>query len=225
MVADGAESTALRADGIPRLRGVVHTWSFFAAVVAGIVLVALAEEGRPRLASWLYAASLATMLGASALHHRGRWRSAFVRTSIRRLDHAAIFIFIAGSYTPFALLAVQGPVGTILLAAVWTGAAAGLLLRLAWADAPTWLAALAYVGLGWIGVLVLPQLFAAVGVAVSVLVTVGGALYTLGALTYVLRRPNPAPTVFGYHEVFHVLVVAAATVQYVAVSVVVLRAG
>lgn len=206
----------------PRLRGVLHVWSFFAAVAAGIVLVALAEEGLPRLAAWLYAGTLTVMLGASVLHHRGRWSSVSVREWIRRLDHSAIYLFIAGTYTPFALLVFPGTLGTVLLGIVWAGAAAGLLLKVVWVDAPGWVAALPYLALGWMGVVALPELFAVAGVAVSVLVIVGGGLYTLGALTYVLRRPDPAPAVFGFHEVFHVLVVAAATVQYVAVSLVVL---
>lgn len=206
----------------PRLRGVLHAWSFFAAVAAGIVLVALAEGGRPRLAALLYAVTLATMLGASVLHHRGRWSSASVRAWIRRLDHAAIYLFIAGTYTPFALLAFGGKLGTAILVIVWAGAGAGLLLKLVWVDAPPLAAVLPYVALGWIGVVALPELFASTGPAVSLLVIAGGALYTLGALTFVLRRPDPLPAVFGFHEVFHLLVVAAAAVQYAAVSLVVL---
>jgi hemolysin III len=206
----------------PRLRGVLHAWSFVAAVAAGIVLVVLADGGRPRLAAWLYAVTLATMLGASVLYHRGRWSSASVRAWIRRLDHAAIYLFIAGTYTPFALLAFDGALGTAILVIVWAGAGAGLLLKLVWVDVPALVATLPYLALGWIGVVALPELFASTGAAVSALVIVGGGLYTLGALTYVLRRPDPVPTVFGFHEVFHLLVVAAAAVQYVAVSLVVL---
>lgn len=200
----------------------MHQCAFSAAFAAGVVLVALAEPGRARVASWLYAGTLVLMLGASTLHHRARWTSASVRAWLRRLDHSAIFLFIAGTYTPFALVAFQGTPGSVLLGVVWAGAVAGLLVKLLWVNAPAWLAALAYVGLGWIGVIVLPELFSAVGVAVFVLVLVGGGLYTLGAVTYVLRRPDPAPAVFGYHEVFHVLVTAAAAVQYIAVALVVL---
>ena len=144
---------------------------------------------------------------------------------MRRLDHSAIFVFIAGTYTPFVLLAFRGALATTLLAVVWTAAAVGLVLNLAWVDAPAWLATLVYVGLGWVGVVALPELFSSVGLAVSVLVLAGGGLYTLGALAYVLRRPDPAPAVFGYHEVFHLLVIAAAVVQYIAVSFVVLGAA
>ena len=208
---------------MPRLRGVLHECAFFAALGAGIMLVALADDGRAQAASWPYAATLAAMFGVSALYHRIRWSSASVRAWIRRLDHSAIFLFIAGTY-PFGLLAFRGALATSLLAVVWAGAAAGLLLNLTQVDVPTWLATLAYVALGWVGVVALPELFTSVGVGVSVLVLVGGGLYTLGALAYVLRRPDPAPAVFGYHEVFHLLVVAAAAVHYIAVSFVVLEA-
>jgi hemolysin III len=203
----------------------LHECAFFAALAAGIALVALADDRRAHVASWLYAATLAAMFGASALYHRIRWSSASVRAWMRRLDHSAIFLFIAGTYTPFALLALQGALATTLLALVWAGAAAGLLLNVARVDVPKWLATLAYVALGWVGVVALPELFSSVGLAVSVLVLVGGGLYTLGALAYVLRRPDPAPAVFGYHEVFHLLVIAAAVVQYIAVSFVVLGAS
>jgi hemolysin III len=215
---------ATRPGELPRLRGVLHEYAFFAALAAGIVLVALADDGREQAASSLYAVTLAAMFGSSALYHRIRWSSASVRAWMRRLDHSAILLFIAGTYTPFALLAFQGTLATTLLVLVWAGAAAGLVLNLAWVDAPRRLATFAYVALGWIGVVALPELFASVGLAVSVLVLVGGGLYTLGALAYVLRRPDPAPAVFGYHEVFHLLVTAAAAVQYVAVSFVVLGA-
>jgi hemolysin III len=224
---DQSEVTAFasRAGEMPRLRGVSHQCAFFAALAAGIVLVVLADEGRARVASWLYAGSLAAMFGASAIYHRIRWTSESVRVWIRWLDRSAIFLFIAGTYTPFVLLALQGPVANALLAVVWAGAALGLLFNLAWVKAPVWLATLPYVVLGWVGVVALPKLVSTVGVAISVLVLVGGGLYTLGALAFVLRRPDPAPAVFGYHEVFHAFVIAAAAVQYIAVSFVVLGAA
>ena len=208
----------------PLLRGVFHLYAFYAALAAGVVLVVLSDSTRERLAAWIYAAALVAMFGGSALYHRVRWRSAVVRAWIRRLDHSTIFLFIAGTYTPFALLAFHGTIGTVLLVVAWAGAALGLVLNLAWIDAPAWLAACAYVTLGWAGIVALPYLFGDVGVAGGVLLIVGGALYTLGAAAYALRWPDPAPTVFGFHEVFHVLVVAAAIVQYVAVSLVVLPA-
>jgi hemolysin III len=148
-----------------------------------------------------------------------------VRVWTRRLDRSAIFLVVAGTYTPFALLAFEGALATALLAVVWVGAAAGLLLLLAGVDVPRWLEMLLYVALGWVGVVALPELFSSVGLAVSVLVLAGGGLYTLGALAYVLRRPDPAPAVFGYGEVFHLLVIAAAVLQYIAVLFVVLGAA
>jgi hemolysin III len=185
------------------------------------VLVVLADGGRAQLASGLYAVTLTAMFGASALYHRGRWTSVSVRVWTRRLDRSAIFLAIAGTYTPFTLLAFEGALATALLVVVWSGAAAGLLLHLAWVDVPHRLGAFVYVALGWVGVIALPELFSSVGVAVTVLVLVGGGLYTLGALAYVLRWPDPAPALFGYHEVFHLLVIAGAVVQYIAVSFVV----
>jgi hemolysin III len=205
----------------PRLRGVFHEYAFVAAVAAGAMLVALAEGARARTGAWVYAGSLALMFGASALYHRVPWRSARVRAWMRRIDHSGIFLLIAGTYTPFALLVLDGGLGTVLLVAVWIGAAAGIVLNLAWIDAPRWLGSAVYVALGWIGVAALPQLFGA-GVAWGTLLLVGGGLYTVGAVIYALQRPDPWPSVFGFHEVFHVLVVAAAVTQFVAVAAVVL---
>ena len=208
--------------GVPRLRGVFHQYAFFVAIVAGVVLVVLADGYLERFAVWVYAVALAAMFGASALYHRFPWRSATARLRARRLDHAMIFVFIAGTYTPFALLAFDGTASVVVLATVWAGAALGIALELAWIDGPRWLSAIAYLAVGWVGVIALPQLFPTLGVAAAVLVIVGGALYTLGALSYATTWPNPLPSIFGFHEVFHVLVVAAAATQFVAVSLVVL---
>jgi hemolysin III len=205
----------------PRLRGVFHQYAFFAAVGAGVVLVALAEGARALTAAWIYAASLALMFGLSALYHRVPWRSPRVRAWMRRLDHCGIFLLIGGTYTPFSLLVFDGGVATLLLVLVWVGATVGIVLNLVWIDAPRWLGASVYLTLGWLGVIAVPQLFGA-GVAWATLILVGGALYTLGALIYALQRPNPWPGVFGFHEVFHVLVVAAAVTQFVAVAAIVL---
>jgi hemolysin III len=205
----------------PLLRGVFHLYAFFGAVAAGIVLVAVSEGARPRTAAGVYAGSLALMFGASALYHRGPWRSPRVRAWMRRLDHCGIFLLIAGTYTPFTLLVFDGTLATVVLVLVWAGAAAGIALKLAWIDAPRWLAAAVYVLLGWVGVIAAPQLFAGAGVAWATLIVVGGALYTLGAVAYAVQWPNPAPDVFGFHEVFHVLVVAAAATQFAAVTAVV----
>ena len=205
----------------PRLRGVFHFWAFFVAVVAGGVLVALADGALPRFAAWVYVMALAAMFGASALYHRYPFKSAARRVLARRLDHSTIFLFIAGTYTPFALLAFDGTISWVVLVTVWFGAALGLVLNFYWLHAPKWVSVLAYVAVGWVGIVTIPQMFSGVGVPGSVLVMVGGALYTLGALVYAFHWPNPFPATFGFHEIFHLLVVAAATVQFVAVSLVV----
>jgi hemolysin III len=207
---------------VPRLRGVFHQCAFFAALVAGIVLVLLADGIRERFAVWVYAVALAAMFGASALYHRFPWRSAAARLRARRLDHAMIFIFIAGTYTPFALLALSGALQVVVLATVWAGAILGVVVELYWIHAPRWVSAIAYLAVGWIGIIALPQFFPALGVASAVLVIVGAGLYTVGALAYAAGWPDPFPRTFGFHEVFHVLVVAAAATQFVALSLVVL---
>jgi hemolysin III len=205
----------------PRLRGVFHLWAFFVAVAAGVVLVALADGPMPMFAAWVYVTALAAMFGASALYHRYPFKSTARRVWARRLDHSTIFLFIAGTYTPFALLAFNGTISWVVLVTVWFGAALGLVLNFFWLHAPKWVSVLAYVAVGWVGVITIPQMFSGVGVPGSVLVIVGGALYTLGALVYALHWPNPFPTTFGFHEIFHALVVAAAAVQFVAVALVV----
>lgn len=208
----------------PRLRGVFHQYAFYVAVVAGAVLVVVSDSGRELVATWIYAVALAAMFGVSALYHRVNWRSTRVRTWMRRLDHSTILLLIAGTYTPFALLAFDGRIGDIILVVVWCGAGAGLLLNLAWVDAPKWLTAIVFIALGWVGVAAVPELLD-LGVAPTVLVFAGGGLYTLGAAAYALRRPNPVPGTFGYHEIFHVLVIAAAAVHFVAIAAFVLPEG
>ena len=207
----------------PRLRGVFHLWALWAALAAGIVLVVLADGALATLSSWVYAAALVAMFGASALYHRFPWQSAARRLWARRLDHSMIFVFIAGSYTPFALLCFEGTTQWLVLVLVWAGAVLGLVLELVWIDSPRWLKAVAYLAVGWVGVLAAPQLFPGVGVAGAVLVIVGGGLYTLGALDVRAEVAEPASRVtLGFHEVFHLLVVAAAVTQFVAVSLVVM---
>jgi len=207
---------------VPRLRGVFHQYAFVVAVVAGALLVVLADGYLERFAVWVYAIALAAMFGASALYHRYPWRSASARVRARRIDHAMIFVFIAGTYTAFALVAFTGTARVVGLVTVWIGAAFGTVLNLVWIDAPRWLSAVAYLGVGWVGLILLPQLFPALGVAAAVLVIVGGALYSVGALAYAAAWPNPLPAAFGFHEVFHILVIAAAATQFVALSLVVL---
>jgi len=206
----------------PLLRGVFHQWAFVAAVVAGVVLVVLADGWLARFSSWVYATALVAMLGASALYHRFPWKSAARQLWARRLDHAMIFVFIAGTYTPFALLCFSGTTRWLVLVMAWSGAALGLVLELVWIDSPRWLTAVAYLAVGWVGVLAIPQMFSGVGIAGAVLLLVGGGLYTVGALIYAAKWPNPLPRLVGFHEVFHLLVVAAAVTQFVAVSLVVM---
>ena len=208
----------------PRLRGVFHQYAFFAAIVAGAVLVVLADSSREQIAMWIYGIALASMFGVSALYHRVTWRSPAVRKWMRRLDHSTILLLIAGTYTPFALLAFDGMVADVILIVVWSGAAAGLVLNLLWVDAPTWLTALVFVTLGWVGAVAVPELLD-FGVAPAVLVFAGGALYTIGALAYAFKRPNPRPHIFGYHEIFHLLVVGAAVTHFVAIAGFVLPQG
>jgi hemolysin III len=202
----------------PRLRGVLHKWAFFASLALGASLVVFAPGGRGTVAAAIYAASVAALFGVSALYHSVDWKRPASRRWMRRLDHTMIFVLIAGSYTPFALVVLEGPIATAILIVVWVGAAAGAVMKLAWIDAPKWLVTLIYVLLGWVGVAVFPHMLEELGVTPTAMVGAGGVLYTLGALVYALRRPDPAPTVFGYHELFHVLVIAAAAIQYAVVA-------
>jgi hemolysin III len=201
----------------PRLRGVSHQWAFFVALAAGAALLVLAPDGASRLAAGVYALGLCAMFGASALYHRIDWppRS---RKWMRRLDHSMIFVLVAGTYTPFAALVLGQPLGTILLAVVWGGAIGGVVLTFAWVDAPRWVTAAVYIALGWVAVAALPQLLDRAGGVAVALIGAGGVLYTLGAIVYARKRPDPSPAVFGYHEIFHLLVIAAAVLQYVAVA-------
>jgi hemolysin III len=209
----------------PRLRGVSHQWAFFVSCVIGAALVVAAPAGQPRLAAAIYALSVTLLFGVSALYHRITWASAAARRWMRRLDHSAIFVLIAGSYTPFALLVLDGPIATVILVVVWAGALGGILLNLVWIDAPKLLAAIVYVALGWVAVAAFPDLLDELGVSGTALVVAGGVFYTAGALVYAFRRPDPAPTVFGYHEVFHALVIVAAALQYAVVAFYVLPAA
>jgi hemolysin III len=197
---------------------VTHQWAFVASILIGIALVASAASARARLAAAIYAVSVAALFGSSALYHRVAWRSPGARRWMRRLDHSMIFVLIAGTYTPLALLALRGALASALLIAVWAGAAAGIVLKLVWIDAPERLVALLYVLLGWVGAAAAPEMFATLGAAPAALVATGGVLYTAGAVVYIRKRPDPVPAVFGYHEVFHVLVIAAAALQYAAIA-------
>jgi hemolysin III len=201
----------------PRLRGLLHAAAFLAAVPLGVVLILQAETSLGRVAAVVFAASVVMMFGASGLYHSPPWPER-PRRWLRRIDHAGIYGLIAGTYTAFGLLALSGYWRWVVLSIVWTGALAAIVFKFAWIDAPKWMSAVIGVALGWIGVVVFPQLLGEIGVVASLLVLAGGLLYTLGALVYALRRPDPLPAVFGFHEVFHVLVIAAVACQYSAVA-------
>ena len=202
----------------PRLRGVSHQWAFYVSLALGAALVAAAPAGQPRLAAAVYAVSVAALFGTSALYHRITWASQAARRWMRRLDHSMIFFLIAGTYTPFALLVLDGDLATVILVVVWAGALAGIFMKLVWIDAPKTLVAILYLALGWVAVAAFPSMLDELGITGTALVTIGGLLYTAGALVYAFQRPNPAPTVFGYHEVFHALVILAAALQYAVIA-------
>ncbi len=204
--------------GKPRLRGVWHKWACLSSIPLGVALVVVAGGARARIAVTVYAVSLVALFAVSALYHRIEWRSRSARSWMRRLDHSMIFVLIAGTYTPFALLALHGPVALAILIAVWAGAVAGVLFKLCWINAPKWLGAVVYIALGWVAVAALPQLAVRIGVAGVTLLGLGGVLYTVGAVVYAVRRPDPVPAVLGYHEVFHALVIVAAALQYAVIA-------
>jgi hemolysin III len=201
----------------PRLRGMLHLIAFPVSLVTGIVLVvAVARGAQERLGSAIYALSCSLLFGVSALYHRGRW-SARTHAVLRRLDHSNIFLLIAGTYTPISLALLDGTARTVVLAVVWTGALAGVTFRVLWLSAPHWLYTPCYVALGWVAVAVMPELARNGGGAVVALLVAGGLAYSLGAVAYGLRRPNPVPGVFGYHEVFHTGTLVGFACHYAAV--------
>jgi hemolysin III len=198
----------------------LHAYAFLFAVVAAIVLVVVADGSRARTGAVIYGIGLCALFGASATYHRWpgnpRWKPI-----LRRVDHSTIFIFIAASYTPIALLVLHDPLRAIVLASVWAGALAGVGMSIAWIDAPRVLVALCYIAVGWVAVVAMPQLSSHRGAAVPLLLLAGGILYSLGAAAYATKRPNPWPRTFGFHEVFHSLVIAAAVVHFVAIAAVI----
>src|SRR5262245_5708396 len=206
----------------PRLRGLSHQYAFFASLPALPILLLVARTGRATLAAAVYGTSLVALFGVSALFHRVHW-SERARRWMGRLDHAMINVLIAGTFTPLGLIVLSGTVGTVCLTLVWGGALAAIVLHAIWIDAlPKQLSAVIYLALGWSGFVAIPQLIARVGWGPTALLGLGGALYTAGALCYAFRRPDPAPGVFGYHEVFHALVVAAAAAHYATIALYVL---
>jgi hemolysin III len=210
-------------DQVPRLRGALHAGAFPLALAGGGVLVALAPGPAARAGAAVYAVTSALLFGVSAAYHRRRGPARW-RDLLHRCDHANIYLIIAGTYTPLALLALHGGVRVAVLALIWAGAAAGAVFRVAWMDAPRWLYTSLYLALGWVGLAVLPQLARGAGLAVVLLIAAGGVLYSLGGVVYALRRPDPLPGWFGFHEVFHAFTLAAYAAQYAAVFLVVCRA-
>ncbi len=207
----------------PRLRGLSHEIAFVLVLPLGAALSLEVHTSLGRIAAIVFAASVAAMFGASGLYHRVTWSEAR-RRWMRLLDHAGIYALIAGTYTPFGLLVLRGDWRLVVLGIVWSGAAAAVMLKFLWVKAPKWLSAVIGIALGWTGVVVFPQLLTRIGVGGSLLVLAGGLAYTAGALVYALRRPNPFPAVFGYHELFHAFVIVAVACQYAAVAFFVLPA-
>jgi len=208
----------------PKLRGVSHQYAFFVSLGCGVALILAASDGRARLAASIYAAAVSALFGTSALYHRVTWRPA-ARRWMRRLDHSMIFVLIAGTYTPVALLALKGSLATTILVVLWAGALGGVVFKLLWIDGPKWVFAAVYVALGLVSAAVFGELPSAIcwlGVAGLAL---GGLLYVAGAIVYASGRPNPWPKVFGYHEIFHALVIAAAALQYAVIAFAVIPHG
>ena len=208
----------------PRLRGVFHAYAFFVSLGCGVALILAASDGRARLAATIYAVAVSALLGTSALYHTVTWRPT-ARRWMKRLDHSMIFVLIAGTYTPVALLALKGSLASTILIVLWAGALGGVVFKLAWIDAPKWLFAAVYVVLGLVSAAVLGELPAAIGWLGAAGLATGGLLYVVGAVIYASGKPNPWPKVFGYHEVFHALVLAAAALQYAVIAFAVLPRG
>ncbi|AIJ25963.1 PAQR family membrane homeostasis protein TrhA [Amycolatopsis methanolica] len=206
-------------DTRPRLRGHLHFWTFFSALACVATLVVLAGttvSGLAALATSVYGLTVLGVFGVSALYHRRLW-SPRAYQWMKRADHSMIFLFIAGTYTPFTLLAMSKPTGYVVLGVVWGGALAGVALKMLWPGAPRWLGVPIYVALGWVAIFVLPELATHAGVAALVLLLVGGLFYTVGAVFYAVKWPNYWPNTFGYHEFFHACTVLAALSHYIAV--------
>ncbi|MFI1196101.1 hemolysin III family protein [Micromonospora sp. NPDC020750] len=205
--------------GKPRMRGWLHTYAFFIALVCGVVLCSVAA-GRPGWAPLvsclIYSLTVCGLFGTSALYHRRVWSERGYQI-MRRMDHSMIFVFIAGTYTPFCVLLLDARHATTMLALVWGGALGGVAVKLIWPHAPRWVSAPLYLALGWVAVAMLPQILHSGGVTALVLLAVGGAIYSVGAVFYALRRPNPWPTVFGHHEFFHACTLVAAVCHHIAI--------
>ncbi|MFC4560898.1 hemolysin III family protein [Nocardiopsis mangrovi] len=208
----------------PRLRGWLHLGTAPVALAAGIVLVCLAPGTPGRIASAIYALSSVLLFSTSAVYHVGRWSRRGMAV-LRRMDHSNIYFIIAGTYTPFVVLVLDGALRTAMLALIWGGAVAGVLFKMFWLNAPRWLSTALYLAIGWVAVLFIPQLIGGTHPAAWILVLAGGLLYSGGAVVYGAKRPDPAPRWFGFHEIFHSLTIAAFICHYIAVSFVVYSSG
>jgi hemolysin III len=200
----------------PRLRGVFHEGGFYAAILLAVPLALMAEPGRGRLSAIVFSACLAGCFGASALYHRPTWQPV-ARSWLARLDHAGIYLLIAGTYTPIGLIIMSRAWAIPVLAVVYAGAAAAILLKLFWVQAPKVLSAILGLSLGWVGVVAYSQI-GKIGAAGIALILVGGLFYTVGAVVYARRRPDPLPSVLGYHELFHICTLAAAACHWAAIA-------
>ena len=207
----------------PRLRGRIHQVAFFCSIPAGFVLIALARGAAATAVTVIYAVSLTAVFGASAAYHRGAW-SPNAKRWMKRLDHSMIFVLIAASYTPIAVLALHGPWEVVLLSLAWVGAGIGVVMKMARPDGLSVTTAILYMALGWLILVVLPQLIRGVSLPGLILMACGGLLYTAGAIVFATRRPDPRPLVFGYHEIWHAFMVAAAACHY-AMILLILRAA
>jgi hemolysin III len=205
--------------GKPRMRGWLHQYAFFVAVVCGVVLCSLAAT-RPGTAPFvsclIYSVATCGLFGISALYHRRGWTERGYQI-MRRMDHSMIFLFIAGTYTPFCILLLSPAKASVFLGLVWAGAIGGVALKVIWPELPRWIGAPLYLALGWVAVAILPDILHQGGVADLVLLAAGGLAYSVGAVFYALRRPNPWPTVFGHHEFFHACTLIAAILHHIAI--------
>ncbi|WP_320672337.1 PAQR family membrane homeostasis protein TrhA [Patulibacter defluvii] len=202
----------------PRMRGVLHQWAAVVAAFAGAFLVLSAPNANARLASLVYAVSIVGLFTVSAIYHRVNWRRPNARAWMRRLDHSMIFVMVAGSVTPIAAIVLEGPLRTTVLSVAWGLAGVGITIKLLWIGAPKWVSAAIYLGIGWAGMALFPKLVGDLGPWPAVGLIGGGLLYTAGAIIYAGKRPDPFPRVFGYHEIFHALVIVAALAHYLVVA-------
>lgn len=207
------------------MRGVLHQWAAVVAALAGATLILSAPSGTARWATIVYALSIVGLFTVSAIYHRVNWTSPISRQWMRRLDHAMIFVMVAGTTTPIAALVLDGSMRTVVLSVAWGMAGIGITIKLLWIGAPKWLSAAIYLAIGWAGMAVFPKLVGDLGPWPAVGLIGGGILYTVGAVIYATKKPDPLPKVFGYHEIFHALVIVAALAHFLVVALAVVPHG